>query len=271
MKTTIYVTLAALGLLVSSSCVEPTTSDNALKNPISETGFQCAPDTPPALCDLEEGRELDEDIEGNNGVPGESGDAVECTAQDCAAGERCVTLAGWSPESGAALTANDSIARGGYCYATCSVDADCAIGESCQVTYVESWDDGEGTCWPQDNCGDLDFIGECSGDTLRWCNYGFLTEADCGERGQVCGEDDNPDVGFNCIDDESCVVDDDCPIGFGCFDGACARGPACETHEECGVGFYCGEGACQASVSCSADEECRATACVDGFCEPFDD
>jgi hypothetical protein len=54
---------------------------------------------------------------------------------------------------------------------------------------------------PVDNCGDIDFFGECSedGTQLRYCDDGELRLVDCGTLDQVCGFQD-AEIGFNCLE-----------------------------------------------------------------------
>jgi N-acetylmuramoyl-L-alanine amidase len=50
----------------------------------------------------------------------------------------------------------------------------------------------------QDDCGGLDYFGQCSGDTLSWCDSGALYVVDCASDGNSCGWQDNV-IGFNCM------------------------------------------------------------------------
>ena len=56
-----------------------------------------------------------------------------------------------------------------------------------------SQDDGTGG-----PCGSLDYIGECSGDVLRWCDGGAVQSFDCSAAGDTCGYQDDS-VGYNCL------------------------------------------------------------------------
>lgn len=49
-----------------------------------------------------------------------------------------------------------------------------------------------------DRCEGLDYIGECRGGLLRWCEDRALREFDCDTTGQVCGWQDE-DIGYNCL------------------------------------------------------------------------
>jgi hypothetical protein len=40
---------------------------------------------------------------------------------------------------------------------------------------------------PVDECGGLDYLGECRGDTAAWCDAGRLYTLDCAAQGEVCG------------------------------------------------------------------------------------
>ncbi len=55
----------------------------------------------------------------------------------------------------------------------------------------EEEDDGEG-------CGELDYAGECDGDTLRWCEADAVREVDCAARSRACGWRSEA-IGFDCI------------------------------------------------------------------------
>lgn len=64
-----------------------------------------------------------------------------------------------------------------------------------------SWIPGVPKCGAADDgCGDVDYLGECDGDTLRWCEDDALREVDCGDR--VCGWR-NDDIGFDCVNESS--------------------------------------------------------------------
>lgn len=56
-------------------------------------------------------------------------------------------------------------------------------------------DEGEPTSGP---CGDLDYAGVCSGDTLIWCEGGTRRAVDCGDTGRTCGWQSDA-VGNNCL------------------------------------------------------------------------
>ncbi|MEW5847850.1 MAG: M23 family metallopeptidase [Myxococcota bacterium] len=51
-------------------------------------------------------------------------------------------------------------------------------------------------------CGTLDYLGECQGTTLRWCQDETVQQIDCADSGQVCGWQDDT-VGYNCLDSAS--------------------------------------------------------------------
>jgi len=47
-------------------------------------------------------------------------------------------------------------------------------------------------------CGDVDYFGQCNGDTAIWCKEGKLKEKDCNASGQSCGLYDD-ETGFFCL------------------------------------------------------------------------
>jgi hypothetical protein len=49
-----------------------------------------------------------------------------------------------------------------------------------------------------DPCGGLDYLGECAGATLRWCEGRAIREVDCARSGQACGWQ-SAAVGNNCV------------------------------------------------------------------------
>jgi len=51
---------------------------------------------------------------------------------------------------------------------------------------------------PADPCGGLSYIGECAGDTVRWCEGGALKQKDCLALGKMCGYQDDA-TGYNCL------------------------------------------------------------------------
>ena len=50
---------------------------------------------------------------------------------------------------------------------------------------------------------ELDALGECNGQTARWCEDGRVLERDCEANGQLCGWIDD-DLGFACSDASAC-------------------------------------------------------------------
>lgn len=52
---------------------------------------------------------------------------------------------------------------------------------------------------PEDPCGGLDYLGECDGDTARWCADGRIHEVDCRSRGLRCAYVDDR-IGYFCTD-----------------------------------------------------------------------
>ncbi|HWB74141.1 MAG TPA: M23 family metallopeptidase [Nannocystaceae bacterium] len=63
-----------------------------------------------------------------------------------------------------------------------------------------SWIPGVPKCGADDGCGDVDYFGECDGDTLVWCEHDALRTVDCGAR--VCAWR-NDDIGFDCVNEAS--------------------------------------------------------------------
>lgn len=48
------------------------------------------------------------------------------------------------------------------------------------------------------DCDGLDYIGECQGEVLVWCENDALRTKDCGSAGQSCGYQ-NDSIGYNCL------------------------------------------------------------------------
>lgn len=88
-------------------------------------------------------------------------------------------------------------------------------------------------------CGTVTFIGECQGNTLRWCNQGALQEIDCAGQSLICGLVDctaTDCYGYDCVSDlgGSCGLSEGdymCNGGDteGCLHGVCAASTACST------------------------------------------
>jgi len=58
----------------------------------------------------------------------------------------------------------------------------------------------------QDGCGEVDWLGECDGDTLVWCEDDALQSVDCSANGRSCGWQDG-DVGNNCLGGGGAIPD----------------------------------------------------------------
>jgi hypothetical protein len=71
---------------------------------------------------------------------------------------------------------------------------DCA---ACGGQLCVKVDDVVGFGCVDDNCGDLDFRGECDGDVARWCSDGTIETEDCAAQGSSCGFIDD-ETGFYC-------------------------------------------------------------------------
>ena len=54
------------------------------------------------------------------------------------------------------------------------------------------------SCTCVDQCGGLDYVGECVGDVVRWCEDGSLQEYDCAQLSDTCGFVNNT-VGNDCV------------------------------------------------------------------------
>ncbi|MEJ7729183.1 MAG: peptidoglycan DD-metalloendopeptidase family protein [Polyangiaceae bacterium] len=78
-------------------------------------------------------------------------------------------------------------AHGGYV-----ADAYVNTGHAARIPGIPDCNAGSG------ECGDLDFSGECDGDTLRWCEDDALQTYDCATVGKSCGWQDDT-VGNNCV------------------------------------------------------------------------
>jgi hypothetical protein len=66
-------------------------------------------------------------------------------------------------------------------------------------------------------CGNLDYIGECQGSVLRWCENGVVREVQCANSGQACGYQ-NDQIGYNCVSAPTQPVD---PCGGLDYAGEC--------------------------------------------------
>ena len=56
-------------------------------------------------------------------------------------------------------------------------------------------------CMDDTECGDLDYIGQCDGDVVEWCNQEDERETrDCSDWGDTCGYV-NDEIGYYCVDD----------------------------------------------------------------------
>jgi hypothetical protein len=60
-----------------------------------------------------------------------------------------------------------------------------------------------------DACGGIDYLGECQGDTARYCVDNQVVEVDCAGRGQTCGYISDV-VGYYCIDVRAAIPVDEC-------------------------------------------------------------
>jgi 3D (Asp-Asp-Asp) domain-containing protein len=124
-----------------------------------------------------------------------------------------------------------------------------------------------------DACQGLDFLGECQGDLLRWCEGGTLRQSDCAARGLVCAWQSN-DVGYNCVTDSGEPTPAPTPS---CGDGLCNGTETCTSCPgDCGscppAGPACGDGECNGTETCtSCPGDCGSCppagpACGDGEC-----
>lgn len=73
-----------------------------------------------------------------------------------------------------------------------------------RLDVIADWIDGlvEGGA-PQDQCGDLDYLGRCDGYTAEWCDNGRVQRFDCTTRGEVC-DYVNEEIGFYCTEAPPC-------------------------------------------------------------------
>ena len=114
----------------------------------------------------------------------------------------------------------------------CTVDADCADGETC----VDS---------------ECVAAAECE------------TDADCAD-GETC-------VDGECVAAAECETDADCAEGETCVDGECVEEatPECTVDADCAEGETCVDGECveEATPECAVDADCgEGETCVDGEC-----
>ncbi len=141
----------------------------------------------------------------------------------------------------------------------------CAAGEGCV--------DGKCTAGA-DSCGGLDEIGECVGDTLRYCVGGNIQEVQCAGSGLKCAFDATANGGqgwFDCVGGaascDSATYTPVCTASevlLSCEGGAVIETPCAGASPECLQ--KSGEYACAAKPAgcgtCSADTRCQA----DGTC-----
>lgn len=76
-----------------------------------------------------------------------------------------------------------------FCLGTTAADIyefSCTGGQSCQVNVCGN---GAYCCDEVDPCANLDAVGVCEGNTLKYCTNGTLHESNCSTSGQTCEED----------------------------------------------------------------------------------
>lgn len=169
----------------------------------------------------------------------------------------------------ASCSAKECGPKGEGCSGDCGT---CPGGETCN---------GDGLCIPTGgggDCGTVTFIGECEGQTLKYCASGVLETVGCGEFGKTCGFD--PEFSwYSCIDPDGCVPnclldsgDPNSPTPKECGDDGC--GNLCGL---CGAGTSCQSGLCvQGSGDCgdlTIVGECSGNTlryCVDGVTSEID-
>jgi hypothetical protein len=77
-----------------------------------------------------------------------------------------------------------------YCVDDQLVEVDCAArGQLCDYIsdVVGYYCMDVPVAAPVDECGGLDYLGECQGDTVVWCDAGQLYSLDCAAQGEFCG------------------------------------------------------------------------------------
>jgi 3D (Asp-Asp-Asp) domain-containing protein len=107
-----------------------------------------------------------------------------------------------------------------------------------------------------DACQGLDFLGECQGNQLRWCENATLRQADCAAQGLVCAWESDS-VGYNCVTDSGGTpAPTPTPT---CGDGTCNGSETCSScPDDCGAcptptpTPTCGDGECNGSETCSS-------------------
>jgi hypothetical protein len=67
----------------------------------------------------------------------------------------------------------------------------------CGEQFCRLVDNAQGFACVDSACGDLDYRGECVGDTARWCDDGVIESLDCAAEGSRCAFIDD-DTGFFC-------------------------------------------------------------------------
>jgi hypothetical protein len=105
-------------------------------------------------------------------------------------------------ESGCAVTCLGLSDGSGVCIDVCGVGRGCPEGFACNTLPYDGaiYD----ICLPNTSCGDLDYKGECQGDTLRYCGTEGPLEVDCSQGSSpegaplTCGLID-PELGYDCI------------------------------------------------------------------------
>lgn len=166
--------------------------------------------------------------------------------------------------SGGEFTVNGK-GHGGVCFGDSGGPSLYDFGDGLRVIGTVSW--GDESCVGVDHfsdisvdsewlssfiedeydCGDIDEVGECQGNTALWCDYGVLIEKDCSDDDKICGEDDNKN--FRCITDncDGLTYEGTCKpgnIAAWCEDNSIKTRHCLPCNQYCGYvdsvyGYYC--------------------------------
>ena len=122
---------------------------------------------------------------------------VPCAATevcgDDAAGKRCIPVAD-DPCGGVTAFGSCDGSVLSFCDAGIvrTRDCDACGGEVCGLV-----DNVVGHACFDDPCGGIDYLGQCDGNTARWCDAGVLKDLDCVAEGGTCGFVSD-ELGFYC-------------------------------------------------------------------------
>ncbi|MFT5430590.1 MAG: hypothetical protein ACI9OJ_001265 [Myxococcota bacterium] len=197
---------------------------------------------------------------GGDGCGGSCGDCSGALV--CAASGYC-TNAGCEPDCAGKVCGGDGC--GGQC-------GKCAVGEVC--TPNNTCDGGA------PGCGAVPAVGQCDGNTLKWCENGNIFSSTCDPAANLtCAWDANAGayacVTGTCVPD--CVAKACGSDGCGGQCGVCPQGESCTPNQVCEAnctavctGKLCGTNGCGGSCgTCPTGQVCAVDgSCIGGNCIP---